>query len=513
MKKRILFLLLVCLFHQAPAQTAAVHNFTVKAFHLDLRIQVMTMPALKIFAKHLQQGGINTLILEYEATYPYKKHPLIANRYAFTKEEISSFVAFCNQLGIDVIPLQQSFGHVEYILRHYRYASLREDEKDLSQVCPLQTAGDSVLFSDLYTELAAVHTSRYIHIGGDETLLLGHCARCRAKAEKEGISKLYIDYINMLCRIAIRLGKRPVLWADIALKYPEALQLLPKETIFVDWNYGWALNRFGDHQKLVESGYEIWGAPALRSSPDNYFLTQWEKHFNNIRDFIPVARQLGYKGIVMTSWSTSGTYSYLYESENNLSQLYAIRQVYPVTGFNILLAAFMKSITTAGTLNIEAFIADYCSRAYGFTQSQGRQFWQALIITPYEVENGIVKSPVPLSLAALADSVTKAADEFHKLKPLKNIEEFEQYRLMADIRVQYIRFLEIEKQVNENDFSQAAIPSLLQKLQALMATAALIDQRFIALNKNSFYMSELKLANQYRNIMLQLLYDRLNKIR
>ena len=513
MKNRLFFLLLIFIFNQAPAQTAAGHDFVVKAFHLDLRIQAMTMPALKVFAQQLQQGGINTLILEYEATYPYQKHPLIANRYAYTKREISSFIAFCDQLGIDVIPLQQSFGHVEYILRHYQYAALREDKKELSQVCPLETAGDSVLFTDLYTELTAAHRSRYIHIGGDETWLLGHCAKCRAKAEKEGISKLYIDYINMLCRIAIRLGKRPVLWADIALKYPEALQLLPKEIIFVDWNYGWALNRFGDHQKLVESGFEIWGAPALRSSPDNYFLTQWEKHFNNIRDFVPMARQLGYKGIVMTSWSTSGAYSYLYESEDNMSQLYAIRQVYPITGFNILLAAFMKSIITSEPLNTEAFIAGYCAKAYGFTALQARNFWQALKITPYEVEGGMVKSPVPLSLSALADSVTKAANVFHNLKPLKGREEFEQYRLMADIRVQYIRFLEIEKQVNANHFKQDEIPSILQKLQALMTTATLLDQRFIALNKSSFYVSELKAANQYRNRKLQLLYEQLCKIR
>src|SRR5690349_801974 len=112
MKNRLFFLLLIFSFNQAPAQTAATHDFTVKAFHLDLRIQVMTMPALKGFAQRLQQGGINTLILEYEATYPYQKHSLIANRYAYTKNEINSFIDFCNRLGIDVIPLQQSFGHV-----------------------------------------------------------------------------------------------------------------------------------------------------------------------------------------------------------------------------------------------------------------------------------------------------------------------------------------------------------------------------------------------------------------
>ncbi len=199
----------------------------------------MTMPALKAFAEKIHRQGLNTLIVEYEASYPFEKHPLIPNRYAYTKSEILSFTQYCKEIGIDVIPLQQSFGHVEYILRNERYAALREDEKDLSQVCPLETMGDSLLFTDLYTELASTHPSKYIHIGGDETYLLGHCPKCRAKVEKEGISKLYIDYITMLCHILTNLGKTPVLWADIALKYPESLKLLPKGTIFVDWNYGW----------------------------------------------------------------------------------------------------------------------------------------------------------------------------------------------------------------------------------------------------------------------------------
>ncbi len=83
------------------------------------------------------------------------------------KLEIVDFLKYCNGLGIDVIPLQQSFGHVEYILRNEKYKELREDQKDYSQVCPLQTKRDSALFSDLYTELASTHASKntFIFVG------------------------------------------------------------------------------------------------------------------------------------------------------------------------------------------------------------------------------------------------------------------------------------------------------------------------------------------------------------
>lgn len=506
----LILLITICSVNaQSPVKNQS--PFIVKGFHIDLRIQVMKMDALKAFALKLSKTGINTIIMEWEGTYPFTKHPLIPNRYAYSKEEIIGFINYCNFIGVDVIPLQQSFGHVEYILRNDRYKDLREDQKDFSQVCPLQTEQDKALFTDLYTDLASTHTSKYIHIGGDETYLLGHDERCRLKAAKEGKSKLYIDYIKMLCNIVIKLGKTPVLWADIALKYPDAIKLLPKGTVFIDWNYGWEMNRFGDHQKLMESGYEIWGAPALRSSPDNYFLTQWEKHFKNIRDFVPAAASLGYKGIVMTSWSTSGQYSPVFESEEEMAEEYAIRHVYPLSGFNMLVAAYTESITNAKPLNIESFITKYCKERYGFDANESASFWHALKITPYEIRNGKVESIVQFSVKQILDSTKTALETLYKLNPDKNKEEFEHYRLMTGIRVNYLQFQDILQRVNSPLFTEAMVPLVLQELKNLMIGSDVLDLHFTELNKHFLNASEIKTENNLRDLRVQLLYDRLSR--
>ena len=351
--------------------------------------------------------------MEWEATYPFQEDPLIPNRFAYTRQEVKDFIKYCQSLHIDVIPLQQSFGHVEYILRNYKYAELREDEKDFSQVCPSEPEKNKELFTRLFKDMAAMHPSPYFHIGGDETHLLGHCEKCKKRAAEIGISRLYFDHIKMLCDIVVSLGKRPVLWADIALNYPEYINLLPKETIFVDWNYGWAMDRFGAHEQLVKSGYEIWGAPSIRSSPDNYFLTRWQYHFNNIRDFIPICRNLGYKGIVMTSWSTSGVYSPTYESEDDLVELYALRHVYPITGFDILISAYIKAINTDHPLNTDQFIKDYCRSTFGFDKSQSEQFQKALFTAPYTITDGKVNAPGHITVNDLLDSVRQASEIFH----------------------------------------------------------------------------------------------------
>jgi len=514
MKKLLLVFILSIVYSSSVfSQTISGSNnqFAVRGFHLDLRIQVMPMSALRAFAKKLSDNGINTLIMEWEGTYPFEKHPLIPNRYAYSKAEIVDFIKYCNSLGIDVIPLQQSFGHVEYILRNEKYKDMREDQKDYSQVCPLQTKQDSALFSDLYAELASTHTSKYIHIGGDETYLLGHDERCKVKAEKEGKSKLYIDYIRMLCNIVIKMGKKPVLWADIALKYPEAINLLPKGTILIDWNYGWDMNNFGEHQKLVASGYEIWGAPAIRSSPDNYYLTQWEKHFKNIRDFIPVCRKLKYSGIVMTSWSTSGVYSAVFENEDETTELYAIRHVYPISGFNMLIAGYFESLKSTAPLDIEHFVIRYSHEQYGFDEAQAKQFWQALKVAPYTVHQGNVQSPQSLSIDAVLDSTRVASVVLHRLAPLKNKEEFEQYRQMTDIRLNYLQYEAIEKRANAPQFSIAGVPAILNELKKVIDDEAELDKRFNTLNQDVLYPAELAQENELRGAKARILYDRLSR--
>jgi hexosaminidase len=488
------------------AQHDVSRDFKVKGFHLDLRIQVMTVPALKDFAKKLRDNGLNTLVMEWEATYPFKDHPLIPNRYAYTREEVVDFISYCDSLGLDVIPLQQSFGHVEYILRHYRYKDLREDQKDYSQVNPLREELNKELFTSLYKDLIATHTSDYIHIGGDETYLLGHSAESKKKVEAVGKGRLYGDYIKLLCDIVVGLGKRPVLWADIALKYPDALEGLPKETVFVDWNYGWDINMFGKHENLLKSGFEIWGSPSIRSHPDNYFLTQWEKHFNNIRDFIPLARGFGYQGMVMTSWSTSGLYSPVWESTRDIVDLYTIRRVYPISGFNMLIEAYFKSVNSSAALNVNSFVTTYAKEQYGFDGEQATRFWKALRAIPYEINQGKI-SRENFEISAFLDSAQLVSETFHTLQPRKNVEEFEHYRLMADIRLQYLTYMSIELRANAPEFRQEDVPALLVELKAI-DTAAL-DRRFAALNRYLLHDAEIAQENELRNSKISVLYERL----
>jgi hexosaminidase len=503
------YLWLVFLFCTVAIRGYAQDNLKVKAFHVDLRIQVMTMPALRQLAAQLHDQGINTLIMEWEGSYPYNGEAVISNKYAYTRTEIKGFIKYCDSMHMDVIPLQQTFGHVEYILRHYKYAALREDEKDFSQVCPSEPELNRELFTKLIKDMISLHDSPYVHIGGDETFLLGHCEKCKKKAAEVGLSRLYFDHIKLICDIVSSLGKKPVVWADIALKYPDYIHLLPKETVFVDWNYGWNPNLFGDRSKLLASGYEVWGAPSIRSEPDNFYIEKWSNHFQNIHNFVPQIKKLHYSGVVMTSWSTSGAYSTVFDSNNDPVALYPVRRVYPLSGFNLLVNAYCEAVKSNEPLNITAFIRSYCKTNYGLNQADADLFRQAIFAAPYPVVQGKVKGNENMSLDNLVDSASAAVVMLNKLQPQKNIEEFEHYRLMSGIRLFYLNTLQLEAAMNGNQFNQEAKGKYRATAMALKQQSAKLDEKFKHLNGGFLKAGELEDEKELRNAKINELFAKL----
>lgn len=501
--------LLVCLASYAQSNKSA-HEFNVKAFYIDCRTQVMTAPAIKQFAKDLSKRDINTLVIEYEATFPFSKHATICNEYAYTEAEVKDIISYCATLGIDVIPLQNCFGHCEYILRHNRYYHLREDTKEVSQVCPLKIKEAKEVFSEIFSEVAALHPSKYFHIGADETYLLGDCKNCSAVAAKEGKSRLFVDYIKAMCEIVTEMGKTPIIWADIILMHPEAVHELPKDLVFVDWNYGWAPDRFGKLENLFATGAEVWGAPSLRSMPDNVYLTQWEKHFNNLTTFVPFAREKKYKGMIETSWSTSGTYGFHYDTYHEIINMQPVRQVYPMSGFNVLIDAYCQSVNNPEPLDGRKSAMEYAQKQYGISKADSEIFWEYLTHPQLSItRKGTDESGTPIN--TVLDNCLKLKDKFSKVIPKKNKEEFEHYNLMLDIRINYLAYKKIELFYESPAYSRSHAAELIKQLQPLVAESDELDKRFIALNKDYLKAGQSEYINHIRSEKMKSLYQWLLK--
>jgi len=446
--------------------------------HVDMRTQVMTLDGLKALADKMAEGGMNTLIMEWEASLPFARNATLSNKYAYKPEEVKEFVSYCSSLGIDVIPLQNCFGHCEYILRHERYAAIRENDRMLSQVCPLSEKADDV-FESIFRDVIDLHTSQYIHIGADETRLLGSCAKCADFVEKYGTSELFVQYVSRMCRIVTSLGKTPIIWGDIIAKHPEAVDKLPKNLIIMEWNYGWDLKHFGDIDRLIASGLQVWGAPALRSHPDNLYLVMWGKHLGNLENYVSFCRQKGFCGLIETSWSTSGEYGYLVDGAGwGINDIQPIREVYPLAAFDLLQQAFFEACGTA-PFDGHDFVRRYAREHYGLTGSDIDIFEKYFYTTPNVIAGATLNVEyVEKELSVFA----KLKDEFSSLRPASNSRDFEQLKLMLDIRVNYLRFQRVNAEFESDGFCIADRAALAGELTPVLEEARALQNKFIEVN-------------------------------
>lgn len=473
--------------------------FDIRAVYVDHRTQVQTLPALKALAKQAAEGGMNALVMEWEATFPFEENATLCNRYAFSREEAEDFISYCSGLGIEVIPLQNCFGHCEYILRHERYANLREDRKDFSQVCPLKLEESREVFRSIFSEVAAMHPSRYMHIGCDETRLLGRCRKCRAFVDRKGESELFVSYVSTMCGIVKELGKTPVIWADILLQHPEAADALPKDIVVVDWNYGWKTDYFGDIDALLAKGFTMWGASALRSSPDNIYLTDWRKHFDNLREYIPFCREKGFTGIIQTSWSTSGQYSYIWD-HNSLVDLQPIREVYPSQAFGILFDAFYESVRTDAPLR-SSFEKDYLREHFSVSEDEAARL--AVIFSTRQkavTGAGFTIETIKKELA----SADEAAQLLRQVRPHSNGRDYAHLELMTDIRRHYLAFRNLELRYEDGSLDRDGIA---RELKTLMREGMRLVRRFIKLNRESLKDPSVPLGAYSYMAQIKNLYD------
>jgi hypothetical protein len=200
----------------------------------------------------------------------------------------------------------------------------------------------------------------------------------------------------------------------------------------------------------------------------------------------------------------------MFNSPNDLRDLYAVRHTYPISGFNMLIDAYFHAIKQTTPLNTDEFIIHYCNEHYGLDKASAQQFRKALFAAPYKVVDGKVWGG-KLSLPQLLDSARYVAAAMAKFKPVKNQQEFAQYRLMSDIRVYYLTYQLIAAGVNADNANEAAMGKYIAQLKGLMATEASLNARFAQLNGYLLYPSAIQEENDIRNYQTHRLYQQLTR--
>jgi hypothetical protein len=223
-------------FPQAKIEDAP--SLKMRGFHINFdSFRQMDMDEARYVLNNAAKLRLNTILFEYSNRFPYQKHARIKAPTALSTDNVTELLGIAKANGLDVIPLQQSIGHLDYLLQHDHYACIREEEVHKDQVCPLHP--DSFrIFAELAEEVLSLHPGiKHFHIGGDEARRMGTCPRCKEEVERRGVSRLYVDYINRVSQWLKDRDVTPIIWDDMLCSHPEALDDLDRNIIIMYWEY------------------------------------------------------------------------------------------------------------------------------------------------------------------------------------------------------------------------------------------------------------------------------------
>lgn len=108
-------------------------------FHIDMNIGRFKYDCLKKWLKELSSIGYDTIVWEVENNIKWEVCPECVSPDAFSKDEFRKLLQYSTELGLESIPLLQTLGHCEYVLRHNRYKHLAELPDKIVQYCPLNS--------------------------------------------------------------------------------------------------------------------------------------------------------------------------------------------------------------------------------------------------------------------------------------------------------------------------------------------------------------------------------------
>ncbi|VDK50095.1 unnamed protein product [Gongylonema pulchrum] len=95
------------------------------------------MDYYKVLFGLLNALKVDAVLMEYEDMFPYANELGLLRRHnSYSVTELQSILQLASDNNLEVIPLVQTFGHLEFVLKHQKYASLREDPMKSDTVCP-----------------------------------------------------------------------------------------------------------------------------------------------------------------------------------------------------------------------------------------------------------------------------------------------------------------------------------------------------------------------------------------
>jgi hypothetical protein len=232
-----------------------------------------------------------------------------------TGEEILALDAYCRERFIELVPNQNSFGHMARWLKFPRYAPLAEAPDGFEfpwggrhagpfSLCPTDP-GSIRLVAELFEELLPHFSSRQFNVGCDETFELGQPGtRSKAACDEKGTGRVYLDFLLQIADQVKRHGRTMQFWGDIIMHHPALIPDLPEGAIALEWGYEANHPFDANGERFAQSGIPFYVCPGTSSW--NTVAGRTENAVGNLWNAAENGLKHGAIGYLNTDWGDNG---------------------------------------------------------------------------------------------------------------------------------------------------------------------------------------------------------------
>lgn len=279
---------------------------------------VMTVEAVKKYLEYTAALGMNMLMLYTEDTYEVEGYPFFGyQRGRYTLQELQEIDDYAYELGIEVIPCIQTFGHMEQYLRYPFNADIKDNDAVL-------LAGEEKTYELIRACVATMRKafrSDRIHIGCDETrgLSLGQYLNKNGYRDRFTVFNEHLHKVTDICR---EFGYRPMMWSDMyyslaeknrAGGYPPHVEV-PQYAIdsmpdcdMVFWEYDQMDN---DHYRINLAKHRSFNRPVIFAGGIRTwdgFVPYYTHSYATTKPAMEECLRGGVEEVIITLWGNDGT--------------------------------------------------------------------------------------------------------------------------------------------------------------------------------------------------------------
>lgn len=294
-------------------------EFQLRFIHWDTKNHLDKFATLKEDLDRLARLKVNMISFEVWDKFKFPGYPEIGVKEGFTSAQLQELVNYGLERHIQIVPNLQVPAHMQWVLKHEKYAHLRADGSDY-QACMCDPETDKLIFGLFQDVLNATKGVDYFHVSTDEVYYAGICKKCKLPYNEVNRSLAFVDFVNKTHQFLSSKGRRMIIWSEWPLM-PEHVSKLPADVINGVLGSSYFVGRM---QPVTEADYIreenrrgirqlVYTAQTASLAPINFSGAGRQQAMEDVHNkFLSKAKKGNPIGSFAAGWDDLGPHSELY---------------------------------------------------------------------------------------------------------------------------------------------------------------------------------------------------------